>query len=430
MKKEQEEWLAKQKLRLLEMRSLRRDVIARESQGVLLANEKEDTYWVKQHERFNLMVKRMQTAKQTCEELNLYLQKANKMMTLLANSILALGSFGTEETGSLRQAAIAHDILRKTSSQHMADMKDRVFADSVRQAGVLAKHISKRAEEMETRGNKVARAVAIQRQKVTETWNHYERSVRERTAQEAAEKPVKGDPFLACRQYGVEVAAMKKTELQYQREMTNLFMELRVDDGRRIDGIKAVMLDNLLAQKALLEHTIKFTDAAISSVKKIDREKDVLEFIRHADLLNPAAQAGDGKDSLSTVFEVPPPHRDPLSLQRIMSEELELEGKLWRPGKIIKSNWKEIYASVSKCGFFHYFDSTRDSAPAVTIPLHDCKVNVCPQLHQFAFEIVQPNSSVFSLSNTPNKYILRADNENELVNWLLAIKKYIPRLFK
>jgi hypothetical protein len=95
----------------------------------------------------------------------------------------------------------------------------------------------------------------------------------------------------------------------YRKEMSRLFMEMRVEDGRRIDSVKSVLLDNLLAQKRVLEQVVKFTDAAIASVKAIDREKDVNEFVQSVDLNYTPPLTQDGKVSADTVFDIPAPTR-------------------------------------------------------------------------------------------------------------------------
>lgn len=113
-----------------------------------------------------------------------------------------------------------------------------------------------------------------------------------------------------CRQYARQLKSMQAAERQYTREMSRLFMDMRIEDGRRIDGVKAVLLDNLLAQKRVLEQIVKFTDGAIASVKAIDREKDVNEFVASTDLLYHSTEPStDGKTGPETVFDLPPPQR-------------------------------------------------------------------------------------------------------------------------
>ncbi len=99
----------------------------------------------------------------------------------------------------------------------------------------------------------------------------------------AARSPVSKDPFLACRLYERETVELRNSERVFTREMSRLFLQLKVDDGvrtharrppapsrmrahcahplaragRRIDAVKSLLLDFLIAQKALLEHTVK-----------------------------------------------------------------------------------------------------------------------------------------------------------------------------
>jgi len=162
-------------------------------------------------------------------------------------------------------------------------------------------------------------------------------------------------------------------------------------------------------------------------VKAIDREKDVAEFVRSADLLIPAA---DAKNVSTTVFELPPPNRDPQSIRRLFGEEVEKEGLLQRQGKVIASNWKDIHCSISKSGFFHYFADEKATVPEFSVQLNDCIVSPAPTIHKDAFEIEQPNSNFFSLTGTPNKYYFKANSTELLTEWLAAFRKHTAPVFR
>ena len=439
------ERVLQQRERLHREQQLRREYIAREQQKVLLMNEKEDAHWEKQDQRFRAMVERMLVGQQTCEELHNYLVKGARSLNIFAEALLAQPSMGTKEIGTLREAAIAQDILRNSIYEHHSEMKERVFADSIRQGMQLAVNMQKRTQALQQAGLRTGKSIRANRERVSVAWGEYEAVVNERYKAELDDAPVEVDPFLGCRVYEREQQEMRRIEQEYTKEMSKLFLELKVDDGRRIDAIKSILLDYLLAQKALLEHTVKFTENAIASVKAIDREKDVMEFVTHSDLLlNHSPKSVDGVSSTgqatvtggagparaTTIFEVPPPYRDPKSLEGLYRHELEKEGQLFRQGRWVKSNWKEIYCAVSRSGFFHYFDDPKDSTPALSVTLVDCQVRICPEIDKFAFVIEEPNKSFFNFANAPTKYYFKAESEEKMVDWMVAIKKYTERRYR
>ena len=83
------------------------------------------------------------------------------------------------------------------------------------------------------------------------------------------------DPFLICRAYEKELRILKELEREYSQKMSKLFHKFRKIDAARIQAMKAILLNNLLAQQTILEHTMKFTNAAINSVKNIDAESKI-----------------------------------------------------------------------------------------------------------------------------------------------------------
>ena len=74
---------------------------------------------------------------------------------------------------------------------------------------------------------------------------------------------------------------------------------------------------------------------------------------------------------------MPPPYRDPSTLDRLYQLELEKEGIIYKQGKFFKNSWTEYYAFISKRGFFHLFDTKLSSNPTTTIKLHFfCKISI------------------------------------------------------
>lgn len=419
------EALAEEKRRIAQDQATRRAAINREQQNILAMMEKEDAFWKKQEDRFKLMVKRQSLARRTSDELLQFIHKWNKVMISLAQGYRNLTNYGREETGTLRQACIAQGILNKSMADHYSEMRDRVFNDTTSEASDLVKNMFASTKQLETSGKRLSKVIKTARGKCMDSWVGYAKSVQERQRLEMAGKSVSRDPFVACRLYDRDVANLRKQEMQYRKEMTRLFRDFKVEDGRRIDKTQSIMLDYLLAQKAMLEDGIKFTESAIEAVKSVDREADVKEFIRQADLLVAnGAGPGEAKSApADNVFEIQPPHRDPKTLSRLYAQECQCQGSLSRQGKYIKSSWKASHVVLSRSGFFHQFESKNAVQPEISVCLRDCHVSLAPKQDPCAFEIVEPGRGLFSVMG-PTRHIYKADTEEQLVDWMIAIKKY------
>eukprot|EP00954_Amorphochlora_amoebiformis_P014638 1144687-Amorphochlora_amoeboformis.AAC.2 len=377
-----------QRSKLMQEQATRRAAINKEQQNILMMMEKEDAFWKKQEDRFKLMVKRQNLARRTSDDLQQFLNKWNKVMISLAQGYRNLTQHGRDETGTLRQACIAQGILCKSIADHYSEMRERIFSDAGREAADLTKNMFTNSKQLEASGKRLSKVIKTARSKCMDSWVAYAKAVNERQRLELANKPVTRDPFVACRLYDRDVAALRKQEMLYRKEMTRLFRDFKVEDGRRIDKTQSIMLDYLLAQKAMLEDGIKFTESAIEAVKGIDREADVEEFIRQADLLVAPSSSSDTKGKRSTsmhadnVFEVQPPHRDPKTLTRLYAQECQCQGPLYRQGKFLRGSWKQTHVVLSRSGFFHQFDSKNAVQPEVSICLRDCKVNLAPKEDQ------------------------------------------------
>lgn len=454
----------------------------------------------KQEDRFKLMVKRQNIAKRTSDELQQFLNKWNKVISNLAQGHRNLTQYGREETGTysmhalclracmlvcacvyacvcksvclrvyvsvyiftqlllcytilgtLRQACIAQGILCKSLADHYSEMRERISIDTGKDSNDLSKNMFSSSKQLEASGKRLSKVIKTARSKCMDSWVAYAKAVQERQRLEMANKPVTRDPFVACRLYDRDVAALRKQEMQYRKEMTRLFRDFKTEDGRRIDKTQSIMLDYLLAQKAMLEDGIKFTESAIEAVKGVDREADVNEFIHQADLvlvppssgrhLHQAhhsahlSHGGHVHDSkvrtpsglvADNVFEIQPPLRDPKTLTRLYNQECQCQGSLHRQGKYLKSSWKKTHVVLSRSGFFHQFDSKNAVQPEVSIMLKDCQVNLAPKEDPCAFEIIEASRGFSSFLGGPTRHYYKAESEEELVDWMIAIKKHIP----
>ena len=283
---------------------------------------------------------------------------------------------------------------------------------------------------------------------------------------------MKTDPFLVCRAYEHELYTLQTLESKFASLMSALLKDLETSENKRMLATKATLLDNLLAQKAVLEHTVKFTDNALQTVRAIDPAADIREFTFAADLYlppNSAAAASNTGASASTTnalaaadaasavsgapgsgvassdvralrahsqteqaasdlaketpvvaFLQAAPVRDPYALARVYAHEIEKEGSLLRQGTVFKSNWKPCHAVVTASGFLHLFaDKAPKSSPRSSLFLGDASVeNLEGCVIQLRF------SSKGGLFSSPTIMQFKAENPDQQAEWSVHMQKH------
>lgn len=261
---------------------------------------------------------------------------------------------------------------------------------------------------------------------------------------------MKSDPYLLAKSYEHELYALQTVEVKFAQLMASLLKDLQAEELRRSTGMKQLLMDNLSAQKAVLEHSVKFTDNALTTVKAIHPEADLQEFVFAADLfITPEGENAMAPVTATTVASVlaaaaaassvapaavpadpplvaflsPPPPRDPHSLARVYAHEIEKEGALSRQGGIIKSNWKPMHACLTASGFLHLFDPKDRKAVHSTWALADAQVENGESVHPLAFGLKFTKTG-FSLSGSQTVVYFKADNSDELMEWIHACSSH------
>ncbi len=74
------------------------------------------------------------------------------------------------------------------------------------------------------------------------------------------------------------------------------------------------------------------------------------------------------------------------------------------------------------------FESAETASPDFSVQIKECTVDLAPAVHPFAFQISQPSSSMFSFGG-PNIYFFKASSEESMVEWVSALRKYVPRVY-
>ena len=330
----------------------------------------EDQFWLKQEERLNMCVRRAALGAASARDLHTYLKRSSKLLSTVAESLAGLGSFGVAgETGTMRVACMSIDIVRKSSGSYLTELNGRVFSDSIKAAAETADQAAHIASAYEGVGLDSLKQLKAQRARALEAWAAYLADTRERHRAELSGRPLRSDPFLLCRAYEAERYELHTSEAKFVAMTASLLRDLEASEAKRIALTKSTLIDNLSANKAVLEHTVKFTDNALLTVRAIDPAADIKEFVTAADLYLPpgaapapsvsaataaslaaaAASSNSGSSSRSSpdallahaqteqaadalaketpvvAFMQPPPARDPRALARLYAHEIEKE---------------------------------------------------------------------------------------------------------
>lgn len=193
------------------------------------------------------------------------------------------------------------------------------------------------------------------------------------------------------------------------------------------------------AQKKIHEESLKLTIEAIAAVRTINPSSDARYLDRRvSSSLAGVSKAGksegavqEGEISMEKrVFSPPKVAKDTEFFHRVYRFEVFKQGSIFRQGKIISSNWKPIFAAVSRSGFFHYFDNSEAGSPSFSINLFDCLCAPAQSIHPHCLEIEQPNYNMFSLSGTPVKHYFKCNGAEDMFNWVTAIGQYCRELPK
>uniref|UniRef100_A0A6A7G6B9 PH domain-containing protein n=1 Tax=Hirondellea gigas TaxID=1518452 RepID=A0A6A7G6B9_9CRUS len=412
------DWVTKRKMDLLAEQADRTTLLHRQKQVIIASAEKDRQNLEKCHARYETMLQRLITAQQTATELHAFLVQRQKFANRLQiESKAAQTVFGSRETGTVRQAAVAQDHLKLNAYEQQQDMNDRIFVPALKRSQQFAKDSRSRFTFLKTEGSKITKSLQDSKVSLDKAWTNYEQSMSKSLHLASQGKPMETDPFLVAREYQISSKAYKQVEEKYSLSMSKLFREVVTADGRRIDEMKSLLLDWFLAEKALAQNHAKLIDAAISYIKGIDREKDVNSFIQSGEfILNQKGQ---------TIFDLLPKGLGSQEVNNLFYKDIVKFGILNRQGRVFASNWKPMFAIITRSGFFHCYDSKTAATPLYSLRLDWVNVSLKPELGDEGFEIAVPNTSIFSLTGNPTRYCFKAESEESMVDWINEVKKHI-----
>jgi len=248
----------------------------------------------------------------------------------------------------------------------------------------------------------------------------------------AAEKPVTKDPWLAEQVYRQCLKSFKVEKEKFSQDMGKLYERFLRLEEKRAEEIKAILQTYVAKQKLVLSKMLESFGDLVFETDKInpiaDRQLLVREkFSQTRASMAPSQQTpGVPADHIATPLPVVDPVVAQLQATFVIDEPPDgikpvMAGYLFRQRSVIKS-WKKNYFVLSGSGFLHYFPSEDilSNVSESTIPLANVSVqHVTTHEEKNVFEVVVNPGRVFRHS----KYLLRAEDEGNMVDWIVCIKK-------
>jgi len=447
-----------------ETQQSRVSIMYRQRAAFQLLHEKEAMESKKRAQNNEMILGRLQVMHSTADELHCYLKRMVDLESTFEENVdkAVESTFGLHENGgSVHSAGIAIEALLKNRLEQFRDIKDRVFSKILVSSQKYRSKLKQQMAYFEGRIRRLNDQCEAETVRLNQQWNKYQNVLHralkaQQTAAAAASSPGHGvggrvmavppiDPFLIGRGYDSAQRQYEAALREYNEEMTRLFNKMMVEDKKRIDGIKTILIDYFLAEKAKAMNHVKLIESSLEYIKCIDKEHDTNDFIKrfaHCQNHSPSNKATDtstttamaaapaalaATDVLFNFCESDSFRTHSQELTELIRSDVVLEGKLYRPGRILSSNWKPVHGAVTKFGFFHCFTAEKEEKPTLSVPLHNTSIVIKDQDKKaalYTLEIVVPNSSWFSLTGTPTKHFYRAETAEEFAKWVATLKRY------
>eukprot|EP00457_Paulinella_chromatophora_P004296 gb/GEZN01004308.1/.p1 GENE.gb/GEZN01004308.1/~~gb/GEZN01004308.1/.p1 ORF type:complete len:602 (-),score=64.93 gb/GEZN01004308.1/:104-1909(-) len=409
-----------------EFRVLRQTNISKEQQELKVMEDQSLKHWEAQESKVKLLLTRLRNGADTCRQLHASLERSTKLLDIVATSITVEDqvAFAFKETGTLLQAAVTHANLNKTTSRFISETHQRVFRESLQVSDSLARDSLIEAARVSKAAYKELNAVKTQRLRTQKAWQSYERSVHERHEAEKQHRLIVEDPFLCCRTFDLETMRLRQVEGEAQKALSEILLDARLHDARRVDSVKSILLDNLVAQRAILEHALKFLNSTIEAVKAIDREVDVNQWVAEGGFMFETTPSSAQPALMRPIFEKATPNLASQCISRLYQQEVDMQGSLLRPKSMFRG-WAAFWVVISKSGSLHAFPDQLAHSASFTVSLNDCKTRVAIEVEENVFELSVPNKSVFSLLGGPTLYLFKAHTHDSMEAWMHALSAHI-----
>eukprot|EP00475_Leptophrys_vorax_P019323 TRINITY_DN2638_c1_g1_i2.p1 TRINITY_DN2638_c1_g1~~TRINITY_DN2638_c1_g1_i2.p1 ORF type:complete len:613 (-),score=143.46 TRINITY_DN2638_c1_g1_i2:133-1971(-) len=227
----------------------------------------------------------------------------------------------------------------------------------------------------------------------------------------------KVDSLIIGRKYVIGLENYRALEANFSSSMDNVFAEVQTLDRQRIETLKNIFQDFFQRENDVLKAILQVNEDSQKFASGVDPSKDLHEFLSCGLFFNDPA----GKDSVFQAFQC---IEEDLEVCHCLTEGMEIDGDLQRPGSLLKSNWHPTYVVVSSSGTLYQFENRKSYEPILSLTLNK-EVAVKPEVDQLAFTVTAPDTSFFAFTNRPLQFKFKTSSQEELVRWLSVISKHI-----
>jgi len=280
----------------------------------------------------------------------------------------------------------------------------------------LATQLKVHRAKLKSRATQFNKEMLVRRKACETTWTAYYHEM-SKTAGD-----IDKDPYLIGRLFDRKTLDYQAIQKSYTSEMGQIFDKVIMLDMQRLEEQKSILVDYMMNLKEYHRQEMGRIDKVLDSVQLVNAEEDVKNFVNKGKFYTPLYSS----DDRTPIFNVPLQFVRNQDLVRQIHDDVERWGEIYRPGKIIASNWKAVHAIVTKYGFFHFFQDKKDETPSLSIRLEDAKVQMKSEKDN-CFELALPGSG-WSFLGGNTAYIFRCESEENLIDWIVTLKKYCKPL--
>jgi len=277
----------------------------------------------------------------------------------------------------------------------------------------LATQLKVHRAKLKSRATQFNKEMLVRRKACEATWTAYYSEMSKVSGGE-----VDKDPYITGRLFDRKTLDYQAIQKSYTAEMGQIFDKVILLDKQRLEEQKTILVDYLMNLKEFHRQEIARIEKVLDNVNQVNPEEDVKNFVNKGKFYTPLYSS----DDRTPIFNVPLQFVRNQDLVRTIHDDVERWGEIYRPGKIIASNWKPVHAIVTKYGFFHFFQDKKDETPSLSVRLKDATVAMKPEKEN-CFELALPGAG-WSFLGGNTAYLFRCESQENMIDWIVTLKKY------
>ncbi|KAF1336448.1 hypothetical protein FI667_g326, partial [Globisporangium splendens] len=255
----------------------------------------------------------------------------------------------------------------------------------------------------------------------------------------------KRDLWLAEIAYTINVQKLKQIRVEYVKGMSALFQQYKTLEVLRVSVIQTALDTYIRKQKLLYDELSGAMSEPMSTVQRIQPERDLLHSVRRIPTNHTAAALSTESVEQALFSSLRSPIASPL-LVRCGFLKLQVSGSIFR-------STKDVLCAITQDEFLHMIDLKENSNRSIlqsseamldaictsgtthdvvctTVCLTHCKIEILGKSDVPSFEITEMTqatglfSSMFGIETT-RKFTFQCPNQTDLIDWVVAAKRFI-----